>query len=75
MNVIFKEYDNVEGDMKRKIAKYWIINDVLYDWYIKCCQAGIFPDGAMLQEVALQIKTEINNSNLGDFKASNDGWL
>ena len=28
----------------------------------------------MLQEEALKIKTELNDSNLGDFKASN-GWL
>ena len=72
---IQREYENFESDMKRKkIAKYGIINDVLYEWYIKCCQAGIYPDGAMLQEEALKIKTELNDSNLGDFKASN-GWL
>ena len=72
---IRREYENVEGDMKRKkMAKYDIINDVLYEWYIICCQAGIFPDGAMLQERALKIKTELNDSNLGVFKASN-GWL
>ena len=66
-----REYKNFEGDMKRKkITKSGIINDVLYEWYIKCCQAGIYPDGAMLQEEALKIKTELNDSNLGDFKAS-----
>ena len=69
---IQRKYENFEGDMKRKkIAKYGIINDVLYEWYIKCCQAGIYPDGAMLQEEALKIKTELNDSDLGDFKASN----
>ena len=72
---IQREYENFERDMKRKkIAKYAIINDVLYEWYIKCCQAGIYPDGAMLQEEDLKIKTELNDSNLGDFKTSN-GWL
>ena len=51
---IRREYENFEGDMKRKkIAKYGIINDVLYEWYIKCCQAIIHLDGAMLQEEAL----------------------
>ena len=60
---------------RRKIAKYGVINDVLYKWYIKCCQVGIYPDGAMLQEEeALKIKTELNDSNLGNFKASNE-WL
>ena len=30
---IRREYENFEGDMKReKIAKYGIINDVLYEW-------------------------------------------
>ena len=72
---IQREYGSFEGDMKRKkIAKYGIINHVLYEWYIKCCQAGIYPNGVMLQEEVLKIKTEINDSNLGDFKASN-GWL
>ena len=72
---IRKEYENFEGDMKRKkIAKYGIINDVLYEWHIKCYQVGIYPDGAMLQQEALKIRTELNDSNLGDFKASN-GWL
>ena len=59
---------------RKKIAKCGIINDVLYEWYIKCCQAGIYPDGAMLLEDALKINAELNDSNLEDFKASN-GWL
>ena len=60
---------------RRKIAKYGVNNDVLYKWYIKCCQVVIYPDGAMLhEEEALKIKTELNDSNLGNFKASNE-WL
>ena len=59
---------------RKKIEKYGIINDVLLEWYIKCCQGGIFPDRAMLQKEALKIKNILNESNLGDFKASN-GWL
>ena len=51
---------------RKKIKKYGIINDVLYEWYIKRCQAGIYPDGAMLQKEALKIKTELNDLNLGD---------
>ena len=58
---------------KKKIAKYGIIKDVLYEWYIKCCQAGIYLDGAMLQEEALKIKTEVNDSNLGTLKHLMDG--
>ena len=59
---------------RKKIAKYDIIKDVLYEWYIKCCQAGIYPHGAILQEDALKIKTELNDSNLRDFQSCN-GWL
>ena len=59
---------------RKKIAKYDIIKDVLYEWYIKCCQAGIYPHGAILQEDALKIKTELNDSNLRDFESCN-GWL
>ena len=51
---------------RKKKAKYSIINDVLYEQYIKYCQAGIYPDEAMMQEEALKIKTELNHSNLRD---------
>ena len=70
---IRREYENFEGDMKKKkmVAKYDIINDVLYKWYIKCCQVSIYPDGAMLKKEALKIKTELKDSNLEDFKTSN----
>ena len=34
---IRRKYENFEGDMKRmNIAKYGTINEVLYEWYIKC---------------------------------------
>ena len=56
---------------KKMVAKYDIINDVLYKWYIKCCQVSIYPDGAMLKKEALKIKTELKDSNLEDFKTSN----
>ena len=51
---------------RKKIAKYGIINAVLYEWYIKYFQAGIYPDEAMLQEEGVKIKTELNDSNLGE---------
>ena len=72
---IRREYENFKGDMKRKKrAKYSIINAVLSERYIKCCQAVIYPDGAILKEEALKIKAGLNDLNWGDFKASN-GWL
>ena len=34
---IRRKYENFEGDIKRmNIARYGTINDVLYEWYIKC---------------------------------------
>ena len=54
---------------EKKIAKYGIVNDVLHEWYIKCCQAGIYPDRAMLQGQALKIKTDRNDSKLKRVKA------
>ena len=47
-NNIRREHESFEGDMERKkIAKHGIINDMRYEWRIKCCQTGIYPDGAM----------------------------
>ena len=40
---------------------------------LNVCQAGIYPDGAMLQEEALKIKTELNYSNLQTLKHLMDG--
>ena len=43
---------------------------MLYEWYIKSYQAGIYPGGGMLQIEALKVQTELTDSNLGDFEAS-----
>ena len=75
MKVIFEENMKILKVIwkkkKKMVAKYDIINDVLYKWYIKCCQVSIYPDGAMLKKEALKIKTELKDSNLEDFKTSN----
>ena len=47
---IRRKHENFEGDMKRKMIAKYDMNNVLYEWYIKCCQAGIYPDRAVLQE-------------------------
>ena len=51
-----------------------VINEILYKWHGKCCAAGIYPFGSMLQEEALKIKESLNDSSLDSFTASN-GWL
>ena len=46
---------------RKKTAKYDIISAVLCESYIKCCQADICLDGAMLQDEDLKLKTELND--------------
>ena len=70
-----KEYEFFKGDCKTKrTGQFMVINEILYKWYGKCCAAGIYPFGSMLQEEALKIKESLNDSSLDSFTASN-GWL
>ena len=55
-------------------GQFSLINETLYKWYGKCCAAGIYPFGSMLQEEALKIKESLKDSSLDSFTASN-GWL
>ena len=70
-----KEYEFFKGDCKTKgTGQFMVINEILYKWYGKCCAAGVYPFGSMLQEEALKIKESLNDSSLNSFTASN-GWL
>ena len=70
-----KEYEFFKGDCKTKrTGQFMVINEILYKWYGKCCAAGIYPFGSMLQEESLKIKESLNDSSLDSFTASN-GWL
>ena len=70
-----KEFELFKGNCKRKRAgQFCLINETLYKWYGKCCAAGIYPFGSMLQEEALKIKESLKDSLLDSFTASN-GWL
>ena len=72
---IRKEYELFKGNAKTsRVATYSVINEILYKWYGKCCAAGIYPFGRMLQEEALKIKEQLADENLINFTASN-GWL
>ena len=69
-----KEYEFFKGDCKTKrTGQFMVTNEILYKWYGKCCAAGIYPFGSMLQEV-LKIKESLNDSSLDSFTASS-GWL
>ena len=64
-----------EKNKKRcRPGKYKAINDILYIWYQKCCSSGLYPNGPMLKEEAMEIKKQLNDSELDGFVAS-DGWL
>ena len=54
---IRKEYEEFKGDLKRKRkGQFNDINEILYEWFKKCCAANIYPDGPMLKEEAMEIK-------------------
>ena len=50
------------------------INDILYTWYKKCEASGIYVNGPLLKEEAMNIKESLNLPELDGFKAS-EGWL
>ena len=51
-----------------------MINETLYKWYGKCCAAGIYPFGSLLQKEALKIEESLKDSSLDSFAAFK-GWL
>ena len=55
-------------------GKYKVINDILYEWYQKCCSSNFYPNSPLLKEEAMEIKIKLQNSDLDGFVAS-DGWL
>ena len=51
---IRKEYEEFKGNLKKKIkSQFNDINEILYEWFKKCCTANIYPDGPMLKEEAM----------------------
>ena len=72
---IRKEYEEFKGDLKRKRkGQFNDINEILYEWFKKCCAANIYPDGPMLKEEAMEIKKCLDKVEFKNFTASN-GWL
>ena len=56
------------------VITYHKINEILFEWYKRCCASNIYPNGVMLKEEAMAIKEQLQNSDFDDFSAS-DGWL
>jgi len=59
---------------RNRHGKYHKLNEILFEWYKRCCASNIYPNGAMLKEEAMAIKEQLKNSDFDDFRAS-DGWL
>ena len=50
-------------------------NEMLYEWFKKCCEANAYLDGQMLKEETLEIKKKhLSNDEFLTFAASNR-WL
>ena len=46
-----------KGNLKiNRKGQFHKINEILYEWFKKCCEANIYLDGQMLKEEALEIK-------------------
>ena len=70
-----EQYEHFHDKTKKpsRPGKYKVINDILYEWYQKCCSSNFYPNGPLLKE-AMEIKCQLQNSDLDGFVAS-DGWL
>ena len=43
---IRKDYETFQGNPKRnRKGKYSALNDAMFTWYSKCCQANLYPTG------------------------------
>lgn len=73
---IRQQHENFHEKTRKRVryGKYREINEILFEWYKKCCTSNIFPNGVMLKEEAICIKEKLKNSDYDDFGAS-DGWL
>ena len=56
-----KDFEFFKGNYKkRRHGKYYVINEILHNWYGKCISANVCPDVPLLQEVAMEIKRRLN---------------
>ena len=55
---------------RNRHGKYHKINEILFEWYKRCCASNIYPNGAMLKEEVMAMKEQLQNSSSDDFSAS-----
>ena len=53
-----EQYEHFHDKTKKRSrpGKYKVINDILYEWYQKCCSSNFYPNGPLLKEEAMEIK-------------------
>ena len=61
-----EQYKHFHDKTKKRSCpgKYKVINDMLYEWYQKCCSSNFYPNGPLLKEEAMEIKNQLQNSDL-----------
>ena len=71
-----KEYASFQDNRNRnRQGKFHKLNEAMYLWYTKCCAANLYPTGALIQEVALQMKVMVEAVPELDRFHTIDGWL
>ena len=74
-----EEFENFQGKGFKHIQrenhqKFKPVNDILYYWFKICEASGIYVNGPLLKEEAINIKLSLSLPELDGFKAS-EGWL
>ena len=59
---------------RKRHGKYHKINEILFEWYKRCCASNIYLNGVMLKEEVMAVKEQLQNSDFDDFSDSND-WV
>ena len=46
------------------------MNEILFEWYKRCCASNMYPNYVMLKEEAMAMKVQLQNSDFDDFSVS-----
>ena len=74
-----EEFENFQGKSFKHIKeenhqKFKPINEILYSWFKKCEASGIYVNGPLLKEEAMNINQSLRLPEFDGFKAS-ESWL
>ena len=72
-----EQYEHFHDKTKKcsRPGKYKVINDILYEWYQKCCSSNFYPNDPLLKEETMEIKNQLQSSDLDGFVASDGKQL